>query len=73
MRSIIAYLHPAKDHPTRFSNHNKQVYNNGIKLPHKGLYDYNELKKTQELNKGVVLFYFFILNKDKTINLVLIN
>ena len=71
--SICAYQHPAEDLPTRFSNHNKQVYINGIKIRHKGPYEINELKKTQKLNKGAVLFNLFYLNKDKTINPVLIN
>ena len=30
---LIAYLHPAKDHPNIVSNYNKPEYNNEIKLP----------------------------------------
>ena len=72
---LIAYLHPAKDHPNRVSKYNKPEYINEIKLPI-GVtppYDYYHLKKIQELNKVKVLFNVFNLNKNKTINPVLIN
>ena len=71
---LIAYLHPAKDHPSRVSNNNKPEYINQLKLlklppP----YDYYHLKKIQELKKDEVLFIVFNLIKNKTINIVLIN
>ena len=72
---LIAYLHPAKDNQYRVSNYNKPEYINEIKLPN-GItppYDYYHLKKIQELNKDKVLFNVFNLNKNKTINPVLIN
>ena len=71
---LIAYLHPALHNPSRFSNYNKPEYINEIKLPN-GVtppYDYYHLKKIQELNKDKVLFNVFNLNKNKTINPVLI-
>ena len=72
---LIAYLHPAKDHPNRVIKNNKPEYINEIKLPN-GVtppYDYYHLKKIQELNKDKVLFNVFNLNKNKAINPVLIN
>ena len=79
---LIAYLHPAKDHPNRVSRYNKPEYNNEVKLPKLpppwgaktgGPYNYYHLKKIQELNKDKILFNVFNLNKNKTINPVLIN
>ena len=64
---LIAYLHPAKDHPNRVSKYNKTEYINGMKLPN-GVtppYDYYHLKKIQELNKHKVLFNVFNLKKIK--------
>ena len=72
---VVAYLHPAPHNPSRVSNYNKPEYINKIKLPN-GVtppYDYYHLKKIQELNKDKVLFNVFNLNKNKTINPVLIN
>ena len=72
---LIAYLHPAPHNPSRVSNYNKPEYINEIKLPN-GVtlpYDYYHLKKLQEINKDKVLFNVFNLNKNKTINPVLIN
>ena len=63
---LIAYLHPAKDHPSIVSNYNQPEYINEIKLlklppP----YGYKELQKIQEINKDEVLFNVFNLNKNK--------
>ena len=72
---LIAYLHPAPNNPSKVSNYNKPEYINEIKLPN-GVTppnDYYDLKKTRELNKDKVLFNVFNLNKNKTINPVLIN
>ena len=72
---LIAYLHPAPHNFSRVSNYNKPKYINEIKLPN-GVTppnDYYHLKKIQELNKDKVLFNVFIINKNKTINPVLIN
>ena len=72
---LISYLHPAKDHQNRVIKYNKPEYINEIKLPN-GVtppYDYYHLKKIQELNKDKVLFNVFNLNKNKTVNPVLIN
>ena len=69
---LIAYLHPAKDHPNIFSNYNNAEYINEIKLPKLAPpYGYKELQKIQELNKDKVLFNVLnktMLNKNKTIN-----
>ena len=65
----------APHNPSRVSNYNKPEYINEIKLPI-GVtppHDYYHLKKIQELNKDKILFNVFNLNKNKTINLVLIN
>ena len=72
---LIAYLHPAKDHPDRISNYKKPEFIKEIKLSN-GVtppYDFHHLKKIQELNKEKILFNVFNLNKNKTINLVLNN
>ena len=72
---LNAYLHPAPHNSSRVCNYNKPEYINEIKLPI-GVtppYDYYHLKKTQELNKDKVLFNVFNLNKNKTVNPVLIN
>ena len=72
---LIAYLHPAPQNPSRVSNYNKPEYINEIKIPN-GVtppYHYYHLPKIQELNKDKVLFNVFNLNKNKTINPVLIN
>ena len=70
---LIAYLHPASRDPNRVSKYNKPEYINEIKLPkHPPPYDYYHLKKIQELNKNKILFNVFSLNKNKTINPVLI-
>ena len=71
---LIAYLHPASRHPNRVNKYNKPEYINEIKLPKlPPPYDYYHLKKKQELNKDKILFNVFDLNKNKTINPVLIN
>ena len=71
---FIAYLHPAPHNPNRVNNYNKPEYINEIKLPKiSPPYGYKELQKIQELNKDKVLFNVFNLNKNKTINPVLIN
>ena len=71
---LIAYLHPAEDHPNRISNYNKLEYIIEIKLPKiPPPYGYKDLQKIQEMNKDKVLFNVFNLNKNKTINPVLIN
>ena len=72
---LIAYLHPASRDPNRVSKYNEPEYINEIKLPNGVIppYDYFHLKKTQELNKDKILFNVFNLNKNKTINPVLIN
>ena len=71
---LIAYLHPAKDHHYRVGNYNKPEYINEIKLPKiPPPYGYKDLQKIQEMNKDKVLFNVFNLNKNKTINPVLIN
>ena len=72
---LIAYIHPAKDHPNRVSNYNKPEYIKEIKLSN-GVtppYYYYHIKKIQELSKDKILFNVFNLNKNKTINPVLIN
>ena len=70
---LIAYLHPASRDPNRVSKYNKPEYNNEImpKLPPP--YEYYHLKKIQEMNKDKIIFNVFNLNKNKTINPVLIN
>ena len=72
---LIAYLHPASRDPNRDSDYKKPEYISEIKLPNGVIppYDYYHLKKIQELNKDKVLFNVFNLNKNKTINPVLIN
>ena len=71
---LIAYLHPAKDNPSRVSIYNKPEYINELKLQKlPPPYDYYHLKKIQELNKDKLLFNVFNLNKNKTTNPVLIN
>ena len=71
---LIAYLHPAKDHPNRVSNHNKPKYLSEIKLPKiSPPYGYKDLQKTREMNKDKVLFNEFNLNKNEFIYTVLIN
>ena len=70
---LIAYLHPASNDPNRVSKYNKPEYTNAIKLPKLPTpYDYYHLKKIQELNKDKILFNVFNLNKNKTINPILI-
>ena len=68
---LIAYVHPAKDHPNKVSNYNKLEFFNEIKLPPP--YGYKDLQKVQEMNKDKLIFNVFNLNKNKTISLVLIN
>ena len=71
---LIAYLHPPKYNSNKLSNYNKPEYIIEIKLPKIPLpYEYKELQKIQELNKDKILFNVFNLNKNKTINPVLIN
>ena len=71
---LIAYLHPAKDHPNIYSNYIKPKYINERKLPKiPPPYGYKDSQKKQEMNKDKVLFNVFNLNKNKTINPVLIN
>ena len=72
---LIADLHPASRDPNRVSKYNKPEYINQIKLPNGVIppYDYYHLKKIQELNKDKMLFNVFNLNKNETINPVLIN
>ena len=71
---LIAYLHPASRDTNRVSKYNKPEYIIEIKLPKLSHpYDYYLLKKTQEINKDKLLFNVFNLNKNKTINPVLIN
>ena len=70
---LISYLHPASRDPNRVSKCNKPEYINEIKLPKlPPPYGYKDLQKIQELNKDKVLFIVFNLNKNKTINPVLI-
>ena len=70
---LIAYLHPASRDPNRVSKYNKPEYINEIKLPKlPPPYDYYHLKKIQELNKDKILFKVFNLNRNKTINPLLI-
>ena len=72
---LIAYLHSAPHNPSRVSHYNEPEYINEKKLPI-GVtppYDYYHLKKIKELNKDKKLFNVFNLNKNKTINPVLIN
>ena len=46
---LIAYLHPAIDHPNIFGNYNKAEYINDIKLPKlQPPYGYKELQKIQK-------------------------
>ena len=74
MWCLIAYLYPVSRDPNRVSKYNKPEYiikQNLPKLPPP--YDYYHLKKVQELNKDKILFNVFNLNKNKTINPVLIN
>ena len=74
MWCLIAYLHPAPHNPNRVSNYNKPEYFNEIKLAKiPPPYGYEDLQKIQELNKDKILFNVFILNKNITINPVLIN
>ena len=72
---LIAYLHSAPHKPSTVSNYNKPEYINEIKLSIgvTSPYDYYHLKKIQELNKDKILFNVFNLNKNKTINPVLIS
>ena len=74
---MVSYclIHPASRDPNRVSKNNKPEYINEIKLPNGAIppYDYYHLKKIQELNKDRVLFNVFNLNKNKTVNPVLIN
>ena len=71
---FIAYLHPASRYPNRITKYNKPEYNIEKKLPKlPPPYDYYHLKKIQELNKDKILFNEFNLNKNRTINPVLIN
>ena len=70
---LIAYLHPASRDPNRVSKYNKPEYINEIKLPKlPPPYDFYHLKKIQDLNKDKVLFKVYNLNKNKTINPLLI-
>ena len=74
MWCLIAYLHPASRDPNRISKFYKPEYINEIKLPKlPPPYDYYHLKKVQEMNKDKILFKAFNLNKNKTINPLLIN
>ena len=70
-----AYLHPASRDPNRVSEYKKPEYINEIKIPNGVIppYDYYHLKKIQELNKDKILFNVFNINKNKTINPVIIN
>ena len=71
---LTAYLHPASRDPNRVSKYTKPEYINEIKLPKiPPPYDYKDLQKIQELNKDKILINVFNLNKNKTINPVLIN
>ena len=71
---LIAYLHPASRDPNRLSKYNKPEYINEIRLPKlPPAYGYKDIQKIQELNKDKVLFNVFNLNKNKTINPVLIS
>ena len=79
---LIACIHPASRDPNRVSKYKKPEYINDIKLPKLpppwgtktgGPYDYYHLQKIQELNKDKILFNVFNLNKNKTINPLLIN
>ena len=71
---LIAYLHPASRDPNRVCKYDEPEYINEIKLPKlPPPYDYYHLKKIQELNKDKIFFNVFNLNKNKTINPVLIN
>ena len=71
---LIAYLPPAPLNPNRINNYNKPEYIKEIKLPTiPPPYGYKDLQKIQEMNKEKNLFYVFNLNKNKTINPVLIN
>ena len=71
---LIAYLHPASRDPNRVSKFNKPEYINEIILPKlPPPYDFYHLQKIQELNKDKILFNVFNLNKNKTINPVIIN
>ena len=72
---LNAYLHPASRDPNTVRKYNKPEYINEIKLPNGVIppYDYYHLKKIQELNKNKILFNVFNLNKNKTINPVIIN
>ena len=71
---LTAYLHPAPHNPNRVSNYNKLEYIYEIKLSKVPPPDnYKDLQKIQELNEDKILFNVFNLNKNKTINPVLIN
>ena len=71
---LLAYLHQAKDNANRVNIYNKPEYINEMKLPKiRTPYGYKDIQKIQELNKNKVLFNVFNLNKNKTINPVLIN
>ena len=74
MCCLIAYIHPASRDPNRVSKYIKPEYINEIKLlKFPPPYDYYNLQKIQEQNKDKILFNVFNLNKNKTINPVLIN
>ena len=74
MWCLIAYLHPASRDPNRVCKYKKPEYINEIKLPKlPPPYNFYHLKKIQELKKDKLLFIVFNLNKNKTINPVLIN
>ena len=70
---LIAYLHPASRDPNRVSKYNKPKLPPPWGTKTGGPYDYYHLQKIQELNKDKILFNVFNLNKNKTINPVLIN
>ena len=71
---LTAHLHPAPLNPSRVNNYNKPEYINEIKLPKiPPPYGYIDLQKIQEMNKDKVLFNLFNLNKNKTINPVLVS
>ena len=71
---LIGYLHPTPLNPSRVNIYNKPEYINEIKIPKiSPPYGYNDLQKIKKMNKDKVLFNVFNLNKNKTINPLLIN
>ena len=72
--NLIAYFHPANNKSYRVSNYIKREYINTIKLPDVAPpYDLKQLRKIHELIKDKVLFNLLNLNKNKTVDPVLIN